>query len=134
MNWLLNRLKEKSTWLGIFTMLGLFGMKIKPEFQELIIQAILAVAAVVAFIFRENIRERAEDQFPRETSLPPIELVGRPEAFAESDDSKSFVSGTDPARNRRVTDQWVRDPVPSESRFKHSVHSNKGVVGWNDQH
>ena len=80
MNWLLNRLKERSTWLAIFTLAGLAGIQIDPEFREAIINAILAVAAVVAFVFRENIHERSTDldQATRSApQLPPIELQSR---------------------------------------------------------
>jgi len=83
MNWFLNRLKERSTWLAIFTLAGLFGMKIEPELREHIINAILAVAAVAAFVFRENIRER--DQPRQNDQLPPIELQGRADSPARRD-------------------------------------------------
>jgi hypothetical protein len=53
----MERLKEKSTWLSIFTVASLFGMQIEPELKDPLIEAILAVAAVVAFIFRETIYE-----------------------------------------------------------------------------
>lgn len=82
MNWLLNRLKERTTWLAIFTLAGLVGIKLEPELRELIINAILGVAAVVAFVFRENIRERSTDldQASRPApALPPIELQSRSE-------------------------------------------------------
>lgn len=132
MNWLMNRLKEKSTWLGIFTLLGLLGMKLNPELQELITQAILAVAAIVAFVFRESTHERSTDT-AGPPALPPIELVGQAESSAKRPDpAPAFISGTDPLRNRRVNDAWVRDAVPSESQFKHPVHRNEGTVGWND--
>ena len=155
MNWLLNRLKERSTWLAIFTLAGLFGMKIEPELREHIINAILAVAAVAAFVFRENIRERSTD-------LPAIELQGRSDSPAKRDaDSASqsnpvdsdleeseylelhkeattsnhandFVSGSSPAPRRRSTDDWLRDPVPSEAGFKRPGTPNHELVGWND--
>ena len=90
MNWLLSRLKERSTWLALFTLAGLLGMKIEPELREHIINAILAVAAVVAFVFRENIRERSTD-------LPAIELQGRSESPARRDaDSASQPNSVDP--------------------------------------
>ena len=91
MNWLINRLKERTTWLAIFTLLGLVGVKLEPEFREIIINAILAVTAVVAFVFRENVRERSTDldqSVRQQTPLPPgsgyqplptIELVGKSE-------------------------------------------------------
>jgi hypothetical protein len=66
MNWLIDRLKERSTWLGIFTLAGLLGAKLEPELRELIINAILGVAAVVAFVWREhrdpNERTRKTDE------------------------------------------------------------------------
>ena len=90
MNWLLNRLKERSTWLAIFTLAGLVGIKLEPELRELIINAILGVAAVVAFVFRENIRERSTD-------LPAIEMQGRSESPARRDaDSASQPNSVDP--------------------------------------
>jgi len=89
-NWLLNRLKERSTWLAIFTLAGLVGIKLEPELRELIINAILGVAAVVAFVFRENIRERSTD-------LPAIEMQGRSESPARRDaDSASQPNSVDP--------------------------------------
>lgn len=132
MVWLLNRLKEKSTWLALFTFAGLLGMKLNPELQELITQAILAVAAIVAFVFRESQRERSTDT-AGPAALPPIELVGQSESSPRRPDpAPPFIPGTDPLRNRRVHDAWVRDPVPSESNFKHPIQRNDGAVGWND--
>ena len=76
MNWLLDRLKEKSTWLGVFTLASLFGMKIEPELREYIINAILAVAAVAAFVFKEPAK------------IPPIELQGRPTRNSPDDSDR----------------------------------------------
>jgi len=133
MNWFLNRLKERSTWLAIFALAGLVGIKIEPEFREVIINAILAVAAVVAFIFRENVRERSTDlnqSTGTPTPLPPIELTGKSEsAEAPNIPPMAFDDATP---RRRASDAWMRDPVPSESEFKHSIDTNKGSVGWND--
>lgn len=86
MNWLLNRLREKTTWMGIFTLLGLVGIQIEPEFREIIINAVLAVAAIAAFVYRENRHERSTDRQP---NLPPIELQGR----SESDPLPEFDGG-----------------------------------------
>jgi hypothetical protein len=71
MNWLLDRLKEKSSWLAIFTVIGLVGIKIEPELREVIINAILAVAALAAFVFKETPHESQTVNI----QLPPIELV-----------------------------------------------------------
>ncbi len=88
MNWLLNRLKERSTWLAIFTLLGLVGIKLEPELRELIINAILAVAAIVAFVFRENIHQA----FPRET--PSFRAGRRSRTVYGFGSSHSFYSST----------------------------------------
>lgn len=116
--WLLNRLKEKSTWLAIFTMAGLFGMKIEPELREYIINAILAVAAVAAFIFQEKPHE------PKTVNvvLPPIDLVSAHLAAKET-------------QARRVTDRAdpVADCCSSAERLRESVSSDCGPEsnGWN---
>ena len=34
MNYIINRLKEKSTWIGIITLLGSLGVVIRPELRE----------------------------------------------------------------------------------------------------
>lgn len=134
MNWLLNRLKERSTWLAIFTLLGLVGIKLEPELRELIINAILAVAAVVAFVSRENIHERSTDldQATRSApQLPPIELHGRP--AAPIPDSALEVANVvaDATPRRRVSDQLL-DQLPSLHRFQASANSHRNDAGWND--
>ncbi len=135
MNWLLNRLKERSTWLAIFTLAGLVGIKIEPEFREAIINAILAVAAVVAFIFRENVRERSTDlnqPTGTPTPLPPIELTGKSES-AEVPNIPPMAFDDSPHPHRRVSDQ-LRDTLPSIPRFKNPASPHSGSVGWNDDH
>jgi len=137
MNWLLNRLKERSTWLALFTLAGLVGIKLEPEFRDAIINAILAVAAVVSFVFRENIRERSTDldQSTRTTPpLPPIELVGKSDASVASQPTASDGANHPVSHARRVTDAWLHDPVPSVPGFKVPPATHGGQVGWNDDH
>ena len=140
---LLNRLKERSTWLAIFTVAGLVGIKIEPEFREAIINAILAVAAVVAFVFRENVRERSTDldqsarqetPLPPVPPLPPIELVGKSDASVASQPTASDGANHPVSHARRVTDAWLHDPVPSVPGFKVPPATHGGQVGWNDDH
>jgi hypothetical protein len=135
MNWLLNRLKERSTWLAIFTMAGLVGIKIEPELREVIINAILAVAAVIAFVFRENVRERStdQDQSARTPPLPPIELTGKSESTDEFPNIPPMAFDDSPHPRRRVSDQ-LRDTLPSIPRFKNPASPHSGSVGWNDDH
>jgi hypothetical protein len=123
MKWLLARLKEKSTWLAIFTLAGLLGMKIEPELREHIINAILAVAAVVAFVFREDVK-RAD--------LPPIELQGRSEADAPTVYS---ADGTFIVTRPSSSFARYRDPDDaaelSESKPAGVQPDGKNESGWN---
>lgn len=121
MNWLLARLKEKSTWLGIFTLAGLCGMKIEPELREMIINAILAVAAVAAFVFREETKH---------DSLPPIDLVGRSDSPPSAGDfvreSHTNNPGTGFSRYRDPDD----DGMP-ESKLTGVQSDGTHESGWN---
>jgi hypothetical protein len=46
--WILDRLKERSTWLGLVSVLTGAGVSLQPELAEAIITAGAAVAGVVA--------------------------------------------------------------------------------------
>jgi len=71
--WFLKRLRERTTWLSILGMLGLFGIKLEPELQEYIIQGLIALSCIVAFLFPES-------ELVKKADLPPIDLVSRPTA------------------------------------------------------
>jgi len=126
MNWLLNRLGERTTWLGIFIGAGLLGMNIEPEFRELIINAILAVVAVVSFVFRESHRER-------QTDLPAIETRSkRVSNLTEEDSVLIGVHGHSELvdKGRRVGEINSKTDLPkielqsrSESTEKRTVNS-----------
>lgn len=60
------------------------------------------------------------------------EYIELQKAATTSDHSNHVVSGSSPARNRRVTDAWMHDPVPSQSGFQHAIQSRPGAVGWSD--
>lgn len=121
MKWLLARLKEKSTWVAIFTLAGLLGMKIEPEFREAIINAILAVAAVAAFVFREHTRESETANPPLE--LPPIELVGRSEAVNPA---------VEKYKNSVIfRDTRYRDPDDDRLQSPHMSPVRSDEQGWN---
>jgi len=67
MLWLLNRLKEPSTWASIATALTLFGFKIDDSIWNAIVNFGAASAALAGVLLREK------------PELPPIDLVARPE-------------------------------------------------------
>lgn len=120
MKWLLARLKEKSTWLAIFTLAGLLGMKIEPELREHIINAILAVAAVAAFVFREKTRE-SETADPQ-LELPKIDLVGRSETVNPAEKYKNSVV---------FRDTRYRDPSDDQLQSPHMSPVRSDENGWN---
>lgn len=139
MNWLLNRLKERTTWLAIFTLAGLVGIKLEPELRELIINAILGVAAVVAFVFRENIRERSTDldQASRPApALPPIELQSRSEYPGMRDvDSANQPNPVDsdlPVFDGEPAQRVRRTGLPPDAFIKgHEQSVRSGQDGYN---
>jgi hypothetical protein len=52
--WILDRARERSTWMGIFSLAGAVGWAVTPEHKELIITAAVAVVAAVAAFTREK--------------------------------------------------------------------------------
>tara|TARA_Y100000593_G_scaffold17583_1_gene35228 strand:- start:162 stop:338 length:177 start_codon:yes stop_codon:yes gene_type:complete len=54
MQWILNRAKERSTWMGLFSLAGAVGFAISPENKEIIIGAAVAVVAAVAAMTRDK--------------------------------------------------------------------------------
>jgi hypothetical protein len=54
MNWLLDRAKERSTWMGLFSLAGAIGLGLSPENKEIIITAAVAVVAAIAAMTRDK--------------------------------------------------------------------------------
>jgi hypothetical protein len=54
MNWLLERLKEKTTWLGLFTILSTLGVSLAPELKEAIIGTGLSLISLVLVITKDK--------------------------------------------------------------------------------
>lgn len=129
-NWLLNQLTESSTWRGLVWLLTVFGIILNPEQTAAITALGMAIAGALGVFLKDKLEKSSDSKSTGQTPLPPIELVGNAE---QPSNAVPFVSGVDPARNRRVTDAWLRDPVPSESGFKHPTQRNEGTVGWNDE-
>lgn len=61
LSWLINRLKEPSTWKAIFGAGGLGGCWVAPEFLEYIASATGIAIAAVEFIREEKNHETATD-------------------------------------------------------------------------
>ena len=52
--WLLDRAKERSTWMGLFLLAGAVGWAVTPDHKELIITAAVAVVAAIAALTRDK--------------------------------------------------------------------------------
>ena len=52
--WILDRAKERSTRVGLFSLAGAVGWAVTPEHKELIVTAAVAVAAAVATCTRDK--------------------------------------------------------------------------------
>jgi hypothetical protein len=53
-DWVVERIGEKSTWLGVLSILGSLGIVVAPEMQEAIVTLALAVAGVVGVVTKEH--------------------------------------------------------------------------------
>lgn len=51
---LLKYLTQKSTWLGLFSVLAAFGVALKPEMSDAIISCVLGVFGLVNVIIDEK--------------------------------------------------------------------------------
>jgi len=56
-NFILNRLKETSTWQALTVMLTLFGVSLSPEQKVAIIEAGVAVVAALGLFLPDKIKE-----------------------------------------------------------------------------
>lgn len=54
MKWILERLKERNTYLGLITILTTFGVTLSPEMVNAIISAGVAVAGLVLVFFKDD--------------------------------------------------------------------------------
>ena len=52
--WILDRAKERSTWMGLFSLAGAVGWAVTPDHKKLIITAAVAVVAAIAALTRDK--------------------------------------------------------------------------------
>ena len=52
--WLLDRAKERSTWMGLFSLACAVGLAFTPEHKELVITAAVVVVAAIAAMTRDK--------------------------------------------------------------------------------
>ena len=54
MDWIVERLREPSTWGGLASLLTLVGVTVSPEFQDAIIAAGVAIGGALMVFMREK--------------------------------------------------------------------------------
>lgn len=80
MNWLLNRLKEKSTYAGIFVLLSIFaGYSVPEDWKPLIIQIGTGIGALAAIIIQEKTKPAVIKNEP----VADTQTIVTPELSAE---------------------------------------------------
>ena len=85
MNWIINRLREASTWRGLVWLLTVSGVALRPDQIEAIVLAGMALAGLIGVFVRDEIR--SSETRTRETDIPSISLVGRSESVVQEGDS-----------------------------------------------
>lgn len=54
MNYFVDRLKEPTTWAGFLAMAAAFGLKIAPEYKEVIIQGGIFLVGVIGILTKDS--------------------------------------------------------------------------------
>lgn len=54
LNYIISRLKERSTWLGLVSLTTAIGVSLSPEQTEAIVQAGISLAALVAIFTKDE--------------------------------------------------------------------------------
>lgn len=58
MKYILNRLKERSTWLGLISLAAAFGITLEPALVEYIAAAGMAVAGIIGMLTSDGKEEK----------------------------------------------------------------------------
>lgn len=78
MNWILDRLKERSTWVSIITLASMAGLKLSPELREQIITGAVTLVSII-FAVTADYKARKADE-PAKTAKPAATTEPKPEA------------------------------------------------------
>ncbi len=115
MSWLLNRLREPSTWRGIVWLLTVAGWSLRPEQAEAIVTFGITLVGLIGVFL--------PDQKPL-TALPPIELQGQSHVENDPDLSRRRAADrpTDPDLGQ------LRVELPAEY---YAERKRADDAGWN---
>jgi hypothetical protein len=56
MSWIIERLSEKTTWIGFISLLGALGVVFSPEQKEAIVGAAVGLVGAILVVTRERNR------------------------------------------------------------------------------
>lgn len=54
MSWIIARLKERSTWLGLVSLASAIGLTLSPELSEAIVSIGLAIGGAIAALWPDH--------------------------------------------------------------------------------
>lgn len=54
MTYLIDRLREPSSYAGLAALLGIFGLQVAPEAWSMVIQVLTGAAGLAAFFFKDR--------------------------------------------------------------------------------
>jgi len=54
MNYLVDRLREPSSYAGLAALMGIFGLQVAPEAWTMVIQVLTGVAGLAAFFMKDR--------------------------------------------------------------------------------
>ena len=113
MNWLLKRLQERSTYVGLIWIATAWGVRLRPEVWEYLIAIGMALAGLIDVLVPDpqpKVSLHAPQGYQDKTELPPIARVARAEGAG--------AGNPDPAADRPAVDSAPRgdDPVADQLR------------------
>ncbi len=124
MNWVINRLREASTWRGLVWLLTVSGVALRPDQVEAIVLAGMAIAGLLGVFLQDKARDPNERT--RKTDIPEIELVGRSESTDASRDSDVI-----PLASMWTVDESLERMRESQLPSDAAIQSEERGAGWN---
>lgn len=118
MNWLLNRLREPSTWRGLVWLLTALGVSLSPDAWAHITTIGMAAAGLIGVITREEPTQV-------EIQLPPIDLIAESQTVRIDDGLRRRASDRHPD-----PDGLPQQPVRPLSNTEEAADHDANFPGW----
>jgi hypothetical protein len=127
-NWIINQLREASTWRGIVWLLTVSGVVLRPDQVEAIMLAGMTFAGLLGVFLKDKVRDPNERTRKTDEAvyIPQFTLVGR----SESTDAPR-VSDTQPVIPDRITLESLERMRQSQLPPDSAIQSDERGPGWN---